>query len=161
MSGGNAKMPLFAAACCSCCAKPRISALSAVEASTTSTGNCPPPGSAGGTMGKVCTPGMAATFPCTSGRIWEAVRLRSVQGLRPTPQKPVVGCVTWKVNSDSGVAITTRLISRVECVTWSSVEFAGVFTMPKMTPWSSAGASSLGAMLNMATASKLTTAQPA
>ena len=83
MSGGKANMPLLAAFSCSCSAKPRISAVSAVEAMTNSTGKLPPPGSAGGRMGKVWMPGMAATFCCTSGRIWKAVRLRSFHGFSP------------------------------------------------------------------------------
>jgi hypothetical protein len=119
----------------------------------------PPPGSAGGMTGKVCTPGMAATFWATSGRIWKALRLRSVQGFRPTPQKPPDGNVIWNVNSDSGSPITAWLTARVEGMTWSMVEFAGVFTMPKMTPGSSAGASSLGANWNMARTSTVMTAQ--
>ena len=41
-------MPLSAAFCCSSLAKPRICSVSWVDVSRNSTGNCPPPGSAGG-----------------------------------------------------------------------------------------------------------------
>ena len=88
MSGGKANIPLLAAFSWSCFAKLRISAESAVEAITNSTGKFPPPGSAGGRMGKVWIPGMAATFCWTSGRICAADRLRSFQGFSPIPRIP-------------------------------------------------------------------------
>ena len=69
MMGGKANMPLCIAFSCSLPTKPRISGASAVDAITTSTGNWPPPGSAGGRTANVCTPGIALTFICTSGRI--------------------------------------------------------------------------------------------
>ncbi len=53
--------------------------------------------------------------------------------------------------------MTVRFTSRVEKTTWSRVELAGVLTIPKMTPWSSVGASSLGDWVNMRKASTLTT----
>jgi hypothetical protein len=62
------------------------------------------------------------------------VRLRSVHGFMPTPQKPNEGWVSWKVKRDSGSCITVSLIARVEIVTCSIVEFAGVFTIPSTTP---------------------------
>ncbi len=154
-------MPLFAAASWSLLAKPRISAVSAVEAMTNSTGKLPPPGSAGGRMGKVWMPGMAATFCCTSGRIWAAERLRSFQGFSPSPQNPPDGKVIWKVKLVSGISMSTRFTSRVDWATWSRVELDGVFTIPKITPWSSTGASSRGDWKNMARASSEITAQDA
>ena len=42
-----------------------------------------------------------------------------------------------------------------------SVEFEGVLTTPRITPWSSVGASSFGAWVNMARARRLTTIQAA
>jgi hypothetical protein len=57
--------------------------------------------------------------------------------------------VIWKVNAASGSASARSLTIRVDCTTWSSVELAGVSTMPKMTPWSSVGASSFGDWTNM------------
>jgi len=159
MSGGKRNIPLAAARSCSVVAKRRISEVSAVEASTTSTGKPPPPGSAGGKMANVCTPGMALSLACTSGRMALVGRGRSSQGFMPRPQKPPVGSVTWKVNLPSGVVSRASLMRLVECITWSRVALAGVFTTPKMTPWSSVGASSLGAWVNMNRASALTTAQ--
>ena len=152
MSGGKANIPLLAAFSCSCFAKLRISAESAVDAMTNSTGKFPPPGRAEGRMGKVWIPGMVLTFRCTSGRICADDRVRSFQGFSPIPQKPPDGKVIWNVNLVSGMAITVRFTSRVERATWSRVELDGVLTMPKMTPWSSTGASSRGDCRNMATA---------
>jgi len=63
------------------------------------------------------------------------------------------------VNRVSGISISTRLTSRVDWATWSSVEFDGVLTIPKMTPWSSTGASSRGDWKNMAAARSEITAQ--
>ena len=85
ITGGNANMPLCAAFCCSCCANSRISLCSAVEARMSSTGKLPPPGREGGTTANVCTPGIAATFADNSGSTWKTLRLRSVQGFRPSP----------------------------------------------------------------------------
>ncbi len=67
-------------------------------------------------MGKVCTPGMAETLACTSGRIWKALRLRSSQGLRPSPQNPPVGVVIWKVKLVSGMVVISWCIARVDRV---------------------------------------------
>ena len=117
-----------------------------------STGKLPPPGSAGGTMANDCTPGMAEIFPCTSGTILNAVRLRSSQGLRPSPQKPPVGKVIWKVNCDSGTLTASLWIMRVDGMIWSSVELAGDSRIPKMIPWSSAGASSFADCPNISKA---------
>ncbi len=86
------------------------------------------------------------------------MRFRSSQGLRPTPQKPLSGKVIWKVKPASGIDITARFTAWVDGMSWSSVEFGGVSTIPKMTPWSSVGASSRGAWENMTSASTLTTA---
>ena len=63
-----------------------------------------------------------------SGRIWNALRLRSSQGLSVNPQKPVFGEVIWKVKFDSGISFTVRYTSRAEGASWSSVEFDGVWT---------------------------------
>lgn len=100
--GGKANIPLAAALAWSWRAKPRIWSVSAVEARMNSTGNWPPPGSAGGVTGNTCTPGMAMSLPCTSGRSPNTVRLRSSQGLVTMPLKPLLGKVIWKVNSVSG-----------------------------------------------------------
>ncbi len=123
MSGGKAKIPLFAAFSWSCFAKLRISEASAVEAMTNSTGKFPPPGSAGGRMGKVWIPGTAPTFCWTSGRIWAAVRFRSFQGLSPSPQNPPDGKVIWKVKLVSGIPISIRFTSRVD---WADLVEGGV-----------------------------------
>src|SRR5215208_1225727 len=93
--------------------------------------------------------GMALTFAWTSGSALAAERLRSVHGFRPTPQKPPLGNVIWNVNWDSGIDIAAWCTARVEGTSWSSVEFDGVLTTPKITPWSSVGASSFGACVNM------------
>ena len=134
MSGGNANSPLFAAFSWSCRANARISALSAVDAITNSTGNWPPPGSAGGRIGKVWMLGMAPTFACISGSIRNVERFRSSQGFIPTPQKPPFGKVIWNVKAASGKDIAASFTARVAGVSWSSVEFEGVLTTPKMTP---------------------------
>ncbi len=96
-------MPLAAAAAWICWAKASTSGVSAVEDTTNSTGNWPPPGRDGGVTGNTCTPGMAASFCATSGMIWKIVRLRLPQGLTTMPPKPEAGWVIWKVNSVSGV----------------------------------------------------------
>ena len=57
--------------------------------------------------------------------------------------------------------MSIRFTSRVDWATWSRVELAGVLTMPKMTPWSSTGASSRGDWKNMAAPSSAITAQDA
>ena len=80
------------------------------------------------------TPGTGITFEATSGKILNAFRLRSSQGFRTTPQKPLVGEVIWKVKSDSGMPRTSLLIALVEGRICSSVELDGVCTTPKMTP---------------------------
>ncbi len=90
---------------------------------------------------------------------WYAVRSRSSHGFCTTPQKPPFGKVIWKVNSDSGMDMTAWFTARVDGITWSRVEFAGVLTMPKMTPWSSVGASSFGDWENMSRASTPTATQ--
>ena len=59
----------------------------------------------------------------------------------------------------SGMVVSSLWTARVDCVTWSSVAFACVFTIPKMMPWSSAGASSLGDCVNIASASTPITTQ--
>ena len=69
---------------------------------TNSTGNWPPPGSAGGVATMVRMPGMPLTFVCTSGTIWNTVRLRSPHGLSTRPPKPLSGKVIWKVWLHSG-----------------------------------------------------------
>ena len=53
------------------------------------------------------------------------------------------------------------MITFVDCSTCSRVEFEGVFTTPKMTPWSSAGANSLADCMNISTASTENTAHAA
>ena len=83
---------------------------------TNSTGNWPPPGRAGGRIGKVWMPGMAATRPVTSGRISKALRFRSSHGLRVDPQNPLSGVVSWKTKFDSGISLTVRYTSRVNGV---------------------------------------------
>ncbi len=110
-------------------------------------------------MAKVWMPGTPATLLCTSGKTWKALRLRWFHGLRPSPQKPPPGKVIWKVNLVSGICSSSLFTARVDWVTCSMVELEGVLTTPKITPWSSAGASSLGDCANIASASRLTTAQ--
>ena len=44
---------------------------------------------------------------------------------------------------------------------WSSVELADASRMPKMTPWSSVGASSLADMMNIGMAARETAIQTA
>ena len=89
------------------------------------------------------------------------LRLRLSQGLKMAPQNPPVGWVIWKVNSASGMERRSLLITFVDCSTCSRVEFEGVFTTPKMTPWSSAGANSLADCMNISTASTENTAHAA
>ncbi len=55
--------------------------------------------------------------------------------------------------------MTVRLTTVVEATTRSSVASDGVLTMPKITPWSSTGASSLGDWLNISSASSATAPQ--
>jgi len=146
MGGGNQNLPLSAAFCCSCLANSRISLSSAVEAMTNSTGKVPPPGSAGGSTANASIPGMAEIRCWISGSTCAVVRFRWLQGLSPTPQNPLLGVVSWKVNFDSGISITVLCTSAVETSSWSSVELEGVLMMPKRKPWSSAGASSFFAI---------------
>src|SRR2546421_8189316 len=159
MMGGKANIPLSAAFCCSCWANARISLGSAVEAMTNSTGKLQQSGSAGGTMEKDWIPRTGATFALTSGRILKALRLRSSHGFNTTPQNPLVGDVIWKVKSDSGMRWTSLLISLVDGRICSSVELDGVWTTPKITPWSSDGASSFADWPNISTASTDSTPQ--
>ena len=109
ISGGKANMPLCIAFCWILLANSRICPVSAVEARTNSTGNWPPPGSAGGVTGNIWMPGMACSFCCTSGMIWKMVRLRSSHGLTTMPPKPELGKVIWKVKSVSGTPMKTWL----------------------------------------------------
>ena len=113
MIGGKANMPLVAAFCCNCSANFRIVSGSAVAPMTNSTGNWPPPGSAGGVAAMVRMPGMRLTFCCTSGMIWNTVRFRSPQGLSTRPPKPLSGKVIWKVWLASGTLINSRLTASV------------------------------------------------
>ncbi len=55
-------MPLFMAANWILLAKSRICSGSAVEARMNSTGNWPPPGSAGGVTGNILMPGILCNF---------------------------------------------------------------------------------------------------
>src|SRR5918996_1039129 len=114
MRGGNANIPLAIAFAWSCLAKSRISALSAVEAITNSTGNWPPPGSAGGAMANAWTPGIAETLAWISGRISNTDRSRCCHGSNTAPQKPPLGRVNWKVNSVSGVESKLWFTSRAD-----------------------------------------------
>ena len=126
---------------------------------TNSTGNVPPPGSAGGSTAKVSIPGMAEIRCWISGSTWAVVRFRWSHGLSPTPQKPKPGFVTWKVNFDSGTSITVSCTALVDTDSWSSVELEGVLMMPKRKPWSSVGASSFTAIWNIRTVSRVSTPQ--
>ncbi len=82
ISGGKANRPLCIACVLDLLGEVEdLLGFSAVEAMTNSTGNCPPPGSAGGVTGNIWMPGIACSFCCTSGRIWKMVRSRSSHGL--------------------------------------------------------------------------------
>ncbi len=68
--------PLCKAFACSCFANSTIRSGSSVESRTISTGNCPPPGSAGGITGNISMPGMVPSFACTCGSNSKAVSFR-------------------------------------------------------------------------------------
>ncbi len=78
-------------------------------------------------------------------------RFRWSHGLTTIPPNPELGKVIWKVKSVSGSLRKTRLASEVKMRFWSRVEFADASTIPKMTPWSSRGASSLADIMNIGT----------
>ena len=90
MIGGKANMPLAAAFCCNCSANFRMVSGSAVAPMTNSTGNWPPPGSAGGAAAKVRMPGMLLTFVCTSGSDLEHGALALAPGLEHQAGEAVV-----------------------------------------------------------------------
>ena len=52
-------------------------------------GNCRRPEAPGGMTGNISMPGIAASFCCTSGRIWKTVLFRSPHGFRTIPPKPL------------------------------------------------------------------------
>ena len=110
MRGGKANRPFVAAICCSFCANDRICSGSAVEDRTNSTGNWPPPGSAGGVTISSRIPGMLFTIPWIVGWIWNTVRFRSPQGWSTMPLKPLSGKVSWNVCAVSGT-LANRLLT--------------------------------------------------
>ena len=159
ISGGKANIPLCMAFPCNWRANSRISPVSAVDARTNSTGKSPPPGRAGGVVGKIRIPGIFCSFCWIPGRIWKTFRFRSSQGLTTIPPNPELGKVIWKVKSVSGSLRKIRFTSAEKMRFWSSVELADASRMPKMTPWSSTGASSLADMMNIGTAARDTATQ--
>ena len=135
---------------------------------TNSTGKLLPPGSAEGVVANTWKPGTFASFICTSGRIWNTVRLRGLcQGFTTTPEKPSTpiaapaegGSRIWNVRSASGVLSSAASVARPKKLFWSAVAFAGALMMPKMTPWSSDGASSFGENIYIGMASSPITIQ--
>ena len=161
ITGGNANILLCIAFICSRLASSSICAVSAVEARMNSTGKSPPPGRAGGVTGKMRIPGIFCSSCWTPGRMSNTVRSLSSHGLTTIPPNPELGKVIWKVKSVSGTFRKIRLTSAALRLFWSRVELADASRIPKMTPWSSVGASSLADMKNIGTASMDTTIQTA
>jgi hypothetical protein len=80
----------------------------------------------------------ADTVPWSSSVLFS----RSLHGLTAMPAKPPVGKMIWKVLAVSGNDLKVLSISSVKSLVWSRVALAEDWTMAKMMPWSSAGASS-------------------
>ncbi len=142
--GGKANWPLLAASCTSFCAKATISSCGAVDEMTNSTGNVPALGNADGRNAGARTPVIPLSFGDSSSWMANMLRFRSSQGFTSMPPKPPVGNVTWKLWSYSGVEAYIFWTVSTYGMSCSTVAFAGASTAPKMTPWSSAGASSCG-----------------
>ena len=97
MIGGKANMPLVAAFCCNCCGELQDHLRLGGGGDDELDRELAAAGQrrrAWPTM--VRMPGMRLTFCCTSGTIWNTVRLRSPQGLSTRPPKPLSGKVIWK-----------------------------------------------------------------
>ena len=105
-------------------------ACSAVDDNTTSTGNSPGLGSAGGRKTGARMPVMPASFMFSSCSIGNTLRLRSVHGLSAIPPNPWVGKLIWKLCSNSGVSANAFPTSAEYVVTCSSVAFAGTSIAP-------------------------------
>ena len=114
-----------------------------------STGNCPPPGRAGGVTGNIDSPLISLSLPATSGLISNTERSRSLQSFSAMPPKPPDGNVSWNVKSVSSISRNTASASADQREAASIVELPLASMMPKMMPWSSVGASSLADIWNI------------
>lgn len=116
-------------------------------------------GESGAVDGVVADAGDVVEAGLHFGRMSNTVRVRSPQGFKTMPPKELAGWVMRKVRAVSGWLRKNLLAAAVEMTVCSRVPLAGVCAMARMTPWSSAGASSLGERMNMGTAARESTIQ--
>ena len=101
----------MAAAITSSSAKRTMSLCSAVDEITSSTGNRPGLGSAGGRNTGARIPVMPISLAFSSASMGNTFRSRSRHDLSNMPPKPPVGKLIWKLCSNSGVLLKASLTS--------------------------------------------------